>query len=101
MRESWLHKVAQDFPELRIWLYGYQSRLTDESRTSVTDTWANEFRHSLRRLRPDDRVCLSLRFVDLCLLTLLQKTRPMLILSHSLGGILVKKASVTFQFVLN
>lgn len=55
-RKSWLHRVAKDFPQLRIWFYGYQSHLMDKSRVTATDEWANNFRHSLRGLRPDDQV---------------------------------------------
>lgn len=59
VRKSWLQRIAEDFPELRIWLYGYQSQLMDKSRLSATEDWANHFRHSLRGLRPDGQVCLS------------------------------------------
>ncbi|CAG8948716.1 hypothetical protein HYFRA_00001837 [Hymenoscyphus fraxineus] len=70
-RTSWLHKVANEFSELRIWFYGYQSSLNDERIMSSIDTWANGFRHSLCGLRQSEEVSNSPSIGSSFLLTLL------------------------------
>ncbi|KAI9891857.1 MAG: hypothetical protein M1814_002242, partial [Vezdaea aestivalis] len=77
----WLRDdIPSLFPQLRIWLYGYESKLTDETSIESVDDWCHTFCNLLVDLRAKTKTD--------------QRKRPLIFIVHSLGGWIFKEAMV-------
>ena len=73
----WLRDdLPSRFPNLRIWTYGYGSKLTDENYVSDPFEDAEGLKGDLRSFRDPS-----------------EKERPIVFIVHSLGGLIFKQAS--------
>lgn len=71
----WLRDaLPEHFPEARIYVYGYDSKLTDTQNFQEIPDLALNFRNDLSNL-------------------VLSKPRKLVLVGHSLGGIIVKEVS--------
>jgi alpha-beta hydrolase superfamily lysophospholipase len=76
----WLRdSVPVDFPQLRVWLYGYDSSLTDTDSVEDFYEYAQTLRRLLRGLRRKTKLGVN------------QGAIPIIFIAHSLGGLLLKE----------
>ncbi|KAF5606142.1 uncharacterized protein FSUBG_6256 [Fusarium subglutinans] len=77
--KMWLRDLLPEHPNFensRIMTFGYDSDLTDRSTVMELENWADTLLRSLNEVRTGDE----------------EKARPLLFVSHSLGGLVVRKA---------
>ncbi|KFY21533.1 hypothetical protein V493_07326 [Pseudogymnoascus sp. VKM F-4281 (FW-2241)] len=75
----WLEDLARDFPGARVFTYGYASEVCFTQGTGNIDTFSRSLLEALKRERKSKN----------------DRTRPIIFICHSMGGIVVKKALVT------
>ncbi|KAF5659795.1 hypothetical protein FCIRC_12351 [Fusarium circinatum] len=81
--KMWLRDLLpehQNFENSRIMTFGYDSDLTDKSNVMVLENWAETLLVSLNQVRTEDK----------------EQKRPLLFVSHSLGGLVVRKCAIVF-----
>ena len=60
----WLRdSLPRSFPQLRIWIYGYESNLLDPDSIGGIDEYAENFRRHLRILRRKTKVGIPLTYI--------------------------------------
>ena len=69
--------LPRDCPQLKVWTYGYDSRLDDEDSIADVYEYAEDFRWQLRVLRKRTKAN--------------SNQRPIIFMAHSLGGWLFKE----------
>ncbi|KAH7190862.1 hypothetical protein DER44DRAFT_707818 [Fusarium oxysporum] len=77
--------VSNHFKGSRIMTFGFDSDLTDRSTVMELENWAETLLLSLNEVRTTDK----------------EKTRPLLFVSHSLGGLVVRKAMARLHLTPN
>jgi hypothetical protein len=77
----WLRDiVAEKHPHIKVWMYGYDTKLSKKDCTDL-DTITRDLWDHLRRKRTLEQRAG-------------QPTRPILFVCHSLGGIIFRKVSI-------
>lgn len=96
----WLRDVTKALPEARVFLYEYKSKeVFSDTRARAFLDAANDFLDCLLRDRKGDEV----RFQNVPALSVFitdrrqARQRPLILVAHSLGGLLVKQALVNSQ----
>ncbi|KAI9889394.1 MAG: hypothetical protein M1814_005330 [Vezdaea aestivalis] len=80
----WLRdEIISLFPQLRVWLYGYKSELTNETRIESVNDWSAKFYQLLVGLRAKSEAD--------------KHNRPLIFIVHSLGGWIFKEAMVALR----
>jgi hypothetical protein len=92
----WLiDKLAKNFPQLRVYTYGYSPSIQAQSAREDTYEFADTFVRLMRRMRSDSNVCTS-ALIDTCANRVEYRQAsvrrvPVIYLAHSLGGLLFKE----------
>lgn len=77
----WLRDtLAQDMPESRIIIYGYDSKIQDSDSFQNVNDIGRKFQHAVREARRNSE-------------------KPLVLLGHSLGGIVIKEVSYAINIV--
>src|SRR5439155_14466195 len=81
-RQMWVRDfLPQDIPDIAIYTYGYESRLQHASSRSIISDHARRFVDKLAYLRSTNT----------------GSPRPLILVGHSLGGLIIKKALCELQ----
>ncbi|KAF5982761.1 hypothetical protein FBULB1_4151 [Fusarium bulbicola] len=86
--KMWLRDLLpehQNFENSRIMTFGYDSDFTDKSNVMVLENWAETLVVSLNQVRTEDK----------------EQKRPLLFVSHSLGGFVVRQAMARLHLTPN
>lgn len=91
-RYMWLRdSLAKDFPNARILVFGYESRLEDpDSFQNLRDLGLN-FRSAIATIRH------YTLYQNMSLYPFFNPKRPMILIGHSLGGIVIKQALIEME----
>jgi hypothetical protein len=77
----WLRdSIPKHFPQLRVWIYGYDSKLNDENNNADLFDYAERFVQELRTLRAK-----------------VGHDTPLIFIAHSLGGLIMQDAIVQMK----
>jgi hypothetical protein len=99
--------LPKAFPRCRIMLYGYEAKLDSQSTNRLSD-YCTGLREELSHVRKTEEVCLPLHMICRSSITTIvncssssdnkkERTRPMIFIAHSFGGIITANVSNMFH----
>ncbi|UKZ68508.1 uncharacterized protein TrAtP1_009539 [Trichoderma atroviride] len=88
----WLRdSLSHDIPNMRILIYGYDTQIDGSTSFANLDDLANEFQEKIKSMRSYPRLKRSE-------ISTTNPERPLILIGHSLGGIIIKAVSSTLLY---
>lgn len=88
----WLRdSLARDIPNMRILIYGYDTQMDGSTSFANLDDLANEFQERIKSIRSYPRLKRSE-------IPTSSPERPLILIGHSLGGIIIKAVCLSIMF---
>lgn len=89
----WLRdSLAHDIPNMRIFIYGYDTQMDGSASFANLDDLANEFQERIKSIRNYPRLRRTKILTT-------NPERPLILIGHSLGGIIIKAVCLLILFL--